>query len=577
MSLHAAILFFPLLAVAPGAKQACSAAPVNILHGSGSPTPIPGLPKAVDVNPDPNIVEIHLEAAPSVHSFKPGEPVHVWAYNGSIPGPLIEGKVGDTLIVHFTNNLPEPTTVHWHGLEVPAEMDGTGISQEAAEPNGGQFRYEFKLLTPALYWYHPHIRTNEQVEKGLYGPLLVRGGDETALDLPEDEYILVLDDVLLDEDGQIAEPFPADPLARAEMQLNGREGNLLLVNGQHLPTLNVKAGWPLRWRIVNAANARFFRLRIPEHLLYRIGGDGGLLEDPVRLDPWNMVLSPAHHALPDLTEQQIGLMLTPGERADVVFTPRGEPGTQLTVYWIDFPRGAHAASYNDDGTIAVGHTPLDGRRDPVPLLRLNLVASDAWDDGYYYVPPAELRVIDALEPDPGLDPLTVRFGHTPPDPNGDVTFFAAMRAVDGQMMGLPFDRVTVAEALHAQVGQTRLIEVVNMTGGIHPYHLHGFFFQPLEIEYVDMDVPHHSKVVPAPYVENKDTILVPARPGAAGRSRSILRALVHFDDTGREGRVAAFGKVPREQLSGGWVTHCHILEHADLGMMTFLELTYPTE
>jgi FtsP/CotA-like multicopper oxidase with cupredoxin domain len=74
-------------------------------------------------------------------------------------------------------------------------MDGSNISQAAVEPNGGQFRYEFKLLTPALYWYHPHIQTNEQIEKGLYGPLLVHGGAETALGLPEDEYVLVLDDV----------------------------------------------------------------------------------------------------------------------------------------------------------------------------------------------------------------------------------------------------------------------------------------------------------------------------------------------------------------------------------------------
>jgi FtsP/CotA-like multicopper oxidase with cupredoxin domain len=194
-----------------------------------------------------------------------------------------------------------------------------------------------------------------------------------------------------------------------------------------------------------------------------------------------------------------------------------------------------------------------------------------------YVPPADLRTVEVFEPDPDLDPLTIPFGHTMPDPNGDVTFFAAMRMMDGQMMGLPFEQVTPVDALHAQVGQTRMIEVVNMTGGIHPYHLHGFFFQPLEIEYVDMDTPMHNLVVPAPRVEDKDTVLVPGRLGARGRSRTIWRGLVRFDDTGRQGQVAALGKTFTDDVSGGWMTHCHILEHADRGMMTFLQVTYPDE
>ena len=536
-----------------------------------------GVVRAMDVNPDPNIVEIYLEAKPVLHEFARGKPADAWAYNGSIPGPLIEGKGGDTLIVHFTNNLPEPTTIHWHGLELPATMDGSMISQDAVEPDGGQFRYEFKLLAPALYWYHPHIQGSEQVEKGLYGLLLIRGGDETLLDLPEDEQILALDDVLVDEAGQVAPAYPDDPLPRTEMQLNGREGNVLLVNGENLPTLEVKTGWPVRWRIVNTANARFFRLHIPDHVFYRIGGDSGLLENPVRLSPDDLVLQPDHHLLLDLTAPQIGLMLAPAERADVVFTPHGNPGEELTVYWVDFPRGRHTAFYHDDGTIGFGPAQDDGQREAVPLLRLRLIDNGPWERGREYTPPSHLRTIDALEPDAGLDRLTIRFGHAPPDLYGNVLFFAAVKAVDAEMAGLPFYAVTPAEALHAQVGQTRLLEIVNTTGGIHPYHLHGFFFQPFEIEYVDLDNPQNNQVVPLLHRENKDTVQVPARPGAPGRSASILRALVRFDDTGREGQIAAFGKIPTEEMSGGWLAHCHILEHADLGMMTFLELTYPTE
>ncbi|MDH3597878.1 MAG: multicopper oxidase domain-containing protein [Rhodospirillales bacterium] len=183
---------------------------------------------AVDRNPD--IVEVFLTAKEKMVQIGQGKPTKMWTYNGVVPGPTIEGKVGDTVIVHFTNELPEETTIHWHGLEVPANMDGSNISQNAVEP-GGYFRYEFKLLRAATYWYHPHIRTNEQIEQGLHAALVVRDPDEdSSLGLPESEHVLVLEDVLLDAEGNVAEPLPRDPLAKATMQLNGRQGNTLLVN-----------------------------------------------------------------------------------------------------------------------------------------------------------------------------------------------------------------------------------------------------------------------------------------------------------------------------------------------------------
>jgi len=247
------------------------------------------------------------------------------------------------------------------------------------------------------------------------------------------------------------------------------------------------------------------------------------------------------------------------------------------VYWVDFPRGRQTTYYNQNGTIGFGPALDDGQREPIPLLRLKLTDGGPWQRDQEYAPPAYLRTIEAFEPEPGLDPLVIRFGHESPDLYGNVLFFAAMKVTDGQMTGLPFYAVTSAEALHAQVGETRLMEISNTTHGIHPYHLHGFFFQPFEIEYVDLDSPLNNRVMPLVLRENKDTVQVPARPGAPGRSESILRALVRFDDIGREGQVAASGKIPAEEASGGWVSHCHILEHGDLGMMTFLELTYPPE
>ena len=179
--------------------------------GSAWPAQSPDLVKpltAIDLNPDPDIVEIELVAREDTISYGTGNMTAVFAYNGSIPGPTIEGKVGDTLIVHFTNLLPGATTIHWHGLELPANMDGSNISQYPI-PAGGTWRYEFKFLHASTFWYHPHIRTNEQVELGLYGMMVVRDPDEDQrLGLPERAHQLVLDDVLLDENGQVSEPFP---------------------------------------------------------------------------------------------------------------------------------------------------------------------------------------------------------------------------------------------------------------------------------------------------------------------------------------------------------------------------------
>jgi FtsP/CotA-like multicopper oxidase with cupredoxin domain len=493
----------------------------------------------------------------------------VLAYNGVVPGPTIRGNVGDLLIVHFRNDLDEETTVHWHGLQLPADMDGSPTAQVAVPP-GGTLTYEFRLLDAATYWFHSHIHTNQQVEAGLYGALVVRDKHEDKhLGLPNREHMLVLDDVLLDGDGQIAEPLPDDPLERAVMLANGREGNALLVNGEITPRGSIKRGVPHRLRLINVANSRFMRISIPGHRMFRIGGDGGLLETPVEIQPINLVPSPhnPHHMMsdPDLTK---GLLLTPGERADVVFTPIGDGPIKLE--WHDMARGRHTAFYKPDGSgdIGLGHDHHDGMSHPHTLMTLDLVGNAG---GAEYIPPGYLRPVAPIDV-ADSQKIVLEFGHTPPDRNGDITFFAQRK----NGMSLPFAAVTPEDAPTVTVGETRIIEIRNLTGGDHNFHAHGFFFQPIEIEYRDMDDPDiDGTIEPFPMTEVKDTVRVPARPGAAMRSRTIVRLAVMYDDTGREGEVAAHGKEPHDDMSGGWVMHCHILEHADHGMMTFLQVRYP--
>jgi FtsP/CotA-like multicopper oxidase with cupredoxin domain len=155
--------------------------------GCGSPVAVlatPDLVRAIDINPDPAIVEIDLVAIESTATFIDGVETPVLAYRdastdgsvGVVPGPMIETRRGDRLIVHFRNELAEDsTTIHWHGLRLPIEMDGDPTVNGAVPP-GGSFDYDFQLLDAGLFWYHPHVETDEQIELGLQGILLVHNG-----------------------------------------------------------------------------------------------------------------------------------------------------------------------------------------------------------------------------------------------------------------------------------------------------------------------------------------------------------------------------------------------------------------
>ena len=223
--------------------------------------------------PDPGrqIVHVDFEARETDWEFMPGVTTRVWGFNGQVPGPTLEARVGDVLEVCLTNRLAEPTLIHWHGLRVPAPMDGTDIVQHPVEP-GATFTYRFRLPDAGTFWYHSHVNETVQIERGLYGALIVRGDDEPMLD---GEQVLVLDDVKLDRSGQAAK------FGGLVQWHDGREGDVRLVNGKSEPTLTIAAGQIERWRIVNASSARYVRLSFGGAAFQILGTDGGLIEAPV--------------------------------------------------------------------------------------------------------------------------------------------------------------------------------------------------------------------------------------------------------------------------------------------------------
>ncbi len=426
-----------------------------------------------DIDPAADVVEVALEAKVATVEYRPGVATEVWTYNGTVPGPMLRAKVGDTVVVHFTNHLPEATTIHWHGLRVPAEMDGAGHMTTAIEP-GASFDYRFVVPDAGLFWFHPHVRSDVQVEKGLYGTVLVE--DPAQPDLG-DTVTLVLDDVALRADGSLAPPGSGGHME----EMIGRQGNTLLVNGRIAPTLLARAGRPQHWRLVNTANARYFHLEIPGHRIVRVGGDAGLVPAPVERD---------------------SLLLVPGERAEIVVTPVGEPGDRIVVRNLPYERG-HGTGLEDPAELfAVEIADLPAEQTPQLPSILGTV---------------EPIVVDGSEPVQTVA-LSEVMNHT-----------QMIFRINGQAW-------PDVEPLTATVGETQVWEVTNETNMDHPFHLHGFFFQVQEV----------NGAAPA-LREWKDSVNVPAE--------GTLRFAVRYDDR-----------------PGGWMFHCHILEHAELGMMGELQL-----
>ncbi len=437
------------------------------------------LAKPVDRNPDPHILEIDLTAKPVMLALRDlTPPTPVYTFDGDIPGPLLELAVGDRLIVHFKNELPEATTIHWHGLRIPAEMDGVPEHSQPAVQPGERFDYEFVVPDAGLFWYHPHVNSSAQLGSGLFGPLLVRPTDGSEDLAPADEVVLVFSDIGIQDDGALVDPQSGGDLGT----LFGREGNVMLVNGRWLPTLQVRSGITQRWRLVNAARSRYFQLELPGTKFTRIGNDGGLLASPVEEDR---------------------LLLTPGQRADVLVTPTDAQGTLQFLTWVPYERGFGSTDF----------------RSPELVMRLDFTADPPGQPSA----PSFMRAVQPLDIT-GATAVHLRL--------------TQMKDVDGNLVlginGVPFADL---EPLPAKIGETQVWTVENQMDWSHPFHLHGFFFQVLD-----------DQGAPAQPLGWLDTVDIPVR--------ETRRIAVRFD-----------------ARPGMWMFHCHILDHADAGMMGMIDLT----
>jgi FtsP/CotA-like multicopper oxidase with cupredoxin domain len=423
---------------------------------------------AAQPDADRTVIPIELEARDLDWIIAPGVTTQGWGFNGQVPGPTIEAQVGDVLEIRLTNHLPEPTVVHWHGLRIPAAMDGTEMVQRPVKP-GDTFVYRFKLPDAGTFWYHTHFNETVQLERGLYGALVVRSGDEPTFDR---ERVLVFDDVELGDDGTIKAPG-----GWLESH-DGREGSTRLVNGKREPELTIAAGQIERWRLINAASARYVRLSIGGCPFRIIGTDGGLIGSPVTA-----------------TE----ILLAPADRVELAVGPFAE-GEIHRVETLPFKRGSFKAHRKPElfATLRVGRQVPSKAHLPETLRRIEPLVT-----GLVKVS-REVRLGFTLGLEHGVEFTINKEQHHRADP--------------------------------VRVDELQVWDVINRSPVHHPFHLHGFFFQVLQ---VNGKTPE--------FLSWEDTVNVPA-----------------------------FGSVRiawmPDDRPGEWMYHCHILEHHAAGMMAHFDV-----
>jgi FtsP/CotA-like multicopper oxidase with cupredoxin domain len=366
-------------------------------------------------------VEVTLTAAPARIALRPGVTSDVYAYNGSVPGPTLEVHEGDHVIVHFHNKLSEPTTIHWHGIHLPAAQDGAPFSPV---PAGGERDYVFTLArgSAGTYWYHPHtdMKTGPQVARGLFGAIIVRAADD-PLPAALPEKVLILADNRLLASGAIDLPDMHSPQGKLDDE-NGREGDLLFVNGQLSPKLTIRSGEVQRWRIINASGARVYRLAIAGHAFLHVGNDGGLFEHPREVRE---------------------IVVANSERVEILVRGTGTPGSSTTLQSLPYDRYVPQTRPKDWNVV----------RDLVSI---------------QYSDSAPVRA--------AAIPSTLR--HVPAVDTSKATATRVFALTQGLINGRTMDlnRVDITTRL----GATEIWQIENLVGMDHPFHLHGFQFQVID-------------------------------------------------------------------------------------------------
>jgi len=361
-----------------------------------------------------------LTAQEGTTEFRPGVQTRTWGFDGDYLGPTLRAERGERVAVEVTNELAEPTSVHWHGMHLPAAMDG-GPHQEV-EP-GATWRPTWRIDQPAAtLWYHPHPHgaTEKHVYRGLAGMFLLDDDASRAADLPQeygvDDVPVIVQDKILDDDGQL------------QLSDNGSEpgtlGGTVLANGT-VGAYHEVTTERVRLRLLNGSTARTYQLGFEDREMDLVATDGGLLDAPVRLEQ---------------------VRLAPGERAEVVV--RLEPGETTRLHSFEADLGGVVVPFAMGG-------------------------NDAFDV-------LELRAADRLAPSP--EPAWAPSVHTTADAlhEDDATVTRTFELDDRRINGRLMNMGRVDEAV--TVGDTEVWEVRSIVPMPHSFHVHDVQFRVLSVD-----------------------------------------------------------------------------------------------
>ncbi|HHF3072253.1 TPA: multicopper oxidase domain-containing protein [Vibrio diabolicus] len=380
-----------------------------------------------------------ITAEPSTAELVPGLNTEVLAFNGRIPAPIIRCRQGEKVTINFINKLSEPTTIHWHGLRIPIEMDGVPFLSQAPIMPGETFTYEFTPPDAGTFWYHPHMNSVKQLGMGLVGLIIVEEAEPVQFD---EEHEVVLKHWHLDKQGQWKNLMV--PRLSARM---GTPGEWSSVNGIHEPVYTLKQNATTRLRIANVDNTITYPIAIEGTEAWVIAIDGNPVKTPYRL-----------------TQHKIG----PGMRLDIgLIAPKA--GERVYV------------------------RQMKGRF-PFSLCEFEVVESD--------LPSNKKLPLLPLNPVPDLDLENAKQidyvfewegAITPVDKSGKAIpkfWLMNKRAWEGMSIdNIPAPLSTL------ELGKTYIFNLKNVTQYHHPIHLHGHTFTVLELDGKKLDEPFHTDTV----------------------------------------------------------------------------------
>ena len=473
----------------------------------------------------------------------------MYGFNGQYPGPLLHVPEAATVTVNFTNSIPWPTTIHWHGLRLDNASDGVpGITQDPVEP-GETFRYTVHFKDPGVYWYHPHHREDILKDLGLYGNMLVEPREPDYYAPADREEFLMLDDFLMAGDEPM--PFGTERTTHAFM---GRFGNLFLVNGEPDYELEVTAGEVVRLYLTNVSNTRTFNLSFE--------GAAGRADAPTggapRQNAGRTDASMGHPRIKvigtdvgafEREEWVESIVLSPAERyiVHVLFDAPGDYTLVNRVQGIDHLGGVFFPETDTLGSVRAVAAGEAGAGASTPAaafdtLRANLHAAreialyrDRFDD------PIDRELTFTLETNglPYVVERLMRFDSAyfhPVEWSGTMPMMN-WNSSSQEVRWIVRDPATGAENMDIdwrfRVGDVVKIRLHNERRSFHamqhPFHIHGQRFLVLA-----------RNGVPNENLAWKDTVLLPA-----GTTTDILLEITN---------------------PGRWMAHCHISEHLEAGM-----------